>query len=57
MEQQDKQNQAQTAHLEGQLKGYKNNLVKESIRVRYFYLSHTIHFTYGDADCKQIDGQ
>jgi COP9 signalosome complex subunit 1 len=34
MDQQDKQNQAQTAALEKQLKEYKNNLVKESIRVR-----------------------
>jgi COP9 signalosome complex subunit 1 len=29
----DKQNQAETKRLEEELKGYKNNLVKESIRV------------------------
>lgn len=34
MDQQDKHNQAQTAALEKQLKEYKHNLVKESIRVR-----------------------
>jgi COP9 signalosome complex subunit 1 len=30
----DKLNQAETARLETELKGYKNNLIKESIRVR-----------------------
>jgi hypothetical protein len=30
-----KQNLAETARLEAELKGYKNNLIKESIRVRY----------------------
>jgi COP9 signalosome complex subunit 1 len=39
MDQQDKLNQTQTAHLEGQLKGYKQNLVKESIRVSKLFLS------------------
>jgi hypothetical protein len=34
MDQQQKLNEAQTASLEKQLKEYKNNLVKESIRVR-----------------------
>jgi COP9 signalosome complex subunit 1 len=29
----EKQNQAETVRLEGELKGYKNNLIKESIRV------------------------
>jgi COP9 signalosome complex subunit 1 len=29
----DRQNQAETARLEAELKGYKNNLIKESIRV------------------------
>ena len=29
----DKKNQAETARLETELKGYKNNLIKESIRV------------------------
>lgn len=28
------QNKAETVRLEGELKGYKNNLIKESIRVR-----------------------
>lgn len=32
----DRQNQAETARLEGELKGYKNNLIKESIRVGLF---------------------
>lgn len=31
--QQEKKNAAETARLEGELKGYKNNLIKESIRV------------------------
>lgn len=31
--QQEKKNIAETARLEGELKGYKNNLIKESIRV------------------------
>ena len=35
MEKTDKENQVQTASLEKQLKEYKNNLVKESIRVRW----------------------
>lgn len=30
----DKANKAELSRLEGELKGYKNNLVKESIRVR-----------------------
>jgi COP9 signalosome complex subunit 1 len=29
----DRQNQAETVRLEAELKGYKNNLIKESIRV------------------------
>jgi 26S proteasome subunit RPN7 len=33
MEKKDKQNKAETARLEHELKGYKNNLIKESIRV------------------------
>ena len=36
MDQQEKHNQAQKAALEKQLKEYKNNLVKESIRVYLF---------------------
>lgn len=36
METTDKQNQAETARLEAELKGYKNNLIKESIRVSLF---------------------
>ena len=36
----DRHNQAETARLEAELKGYKNNLIKESIRVcSYLYLS------------------
>ena len=31
--QQEKKNTAETARLESELKGYKNNLIKESIRV------------------------
>ena len=31
---QEKKNNAETARLENELKGYKNNLIKESIRVR-----------------------
>jgi COP9 signalosome complex subunit 1 len=31
--QQEKKNNAETARLENELKGYKNNLIKESIRV------------------------
>jgi COP9 signalosome complex subunit 1 len=31
--QQEKKNSAETARLENELKGYKNNLIKESIRV------------------------
>jgi hypothetical protein len=33
MEKKDKQNRAETTRLEHELKGYKNNLIKESIRV------------------------
>ena len=33
IEQTEKQNQAETQRLEAELKGYKNNLIKESIRV------------------------
>lgn len=52
MDQQQKQNEAQTAHLEVQLKGYKNNLVKESIRVRYHNVSYPLLFDYGVANCE-----
>ena len=38
MERSDKQNQAETQRLEAELKGYKQNLIKESIRVIYFHL-------------------
>lgn len=31
---QEKKNNAETARLENELKGYKNNLIKESIRVK-----------------------
>ena len=34
MERMEKQNMVETHRLEAQLKGYKNNLIKESIRVR-----------------------
>jgi COP9 signalosome complex subunit 1 len=34
MENKDKQNRTESARLEAELKGYKNNLIKESIRVR-----------------------
>jgi COP9 signalosome complex subunit 1 len=33
MDRTEKQNQAETLRLEAELKGYKNNLIKESIRV------------------------
>ena len=33
LEKKEKQNAAETARLESELKGYKNNLIKESIRV------------------------
>lgn len=33
LEMKEKQNAAETVRLEGELKGYKNNLIKESIRV------------------------
>lgn len=33
--QQEKKNAAESARLENELKGYKNNLIKESIRVRF----------------------
>jgi COP9 signalosome complex subunit 1 len=33
MEKKDKQNRAESTRLEHELKGYKNNLIKESIRV------------------------
>jgi 26S proteasome subunit RPN7 len=33
MDMTEKQNQAETQRLEAELKGYKNNLIKESIRV------------------------
>ena len=33
MEKKEKQNKAETTRLEHELKGYKNNLIKESIRV------------------------
>ncbi len=33
MEKKDKQNKAESTRLEHELKGYKNNLIKESIRV------------------------
>jgi COP9 signalosome complex subunit 1 len=36
----DKQNQAEAKRLEEELKGYKNNLVKESIRVRLAVKQH-----------------
>lgn len=39
----DRQNQAETARLETELKGYKNNLIKESIRVRLVCLWGIIH--------------
>lgn len=35
----EKQNQAESARLEAELKGYKNNLIKESIRVGFLILS------------------
>jgi COP9 signalosome complex subunit 1 len=35
MERKDKQNKAETTRLEHELKGYKNNLIKESIRVSF----------------------
>jgi COP9 signalosome complex subunit 1 len=35
MEKKDKQNKAETTRLEHELKGYKNNLIKESIRVSF----------------------
>lgn len=39
MENKDKQNRTESARLEAELKGYKNNLIKESIRVRSRALS------------------
>lgn len=36
--QHEKQNSAETARLESELKGYKNNMIKESIRVSLFRL-------------------
>lgn len=39
--QQEKKNTAETARLENELKGYKNNLIKESIRVRLPLISMT----------------
>lgn len=36
-----KQNQAESQRLEAELKGYKNNLIKESVRVSHFRLSFT----------------
>jgi hypothetical protein len=35
IEKKDKQNKAETTRLEHELKGYKNNLIKESIRVSF----------------------
>jgi COP9 signalosome complex subunit 1 len=35
MEIKEKQNKAESNRLEAELKGYKNNLIKESIRVRF----------------------
>jgi len=35
MDKTERQNQAETQRLEAELKGYKNNLIKESIRVCY----------------------
>ena len=37
-----KQNQAESQRLEAELKGYKNNLIKESVRVSHF--SSELHF-------------
>jgi COP9 signalosome complex subunit 1 len=34
VERKEKQNKAESSRLEAELKGYKNNLIKESIRVR-----------------------
>jgi COP9 signalosome complex subunit 1 len=34
IERKEKQNKAESSRLEAELKGYKNNLIKESIRVR-----------------------
>lgn len=36
IERKEKQNKAESSRLEAELKGYKNNLIKESIRVRTF---------------------
>ena len=36
----DKRNQAETQRLEAELKGYKNNLIKESVRVSLRLLKH-----------------
>jgi COP9 signalosome complex subunit 1 len=36
MDQTERQNQAETQRLEAELKGYKQNLIKESIRVIHF---------------------
>ena len=41
IEKKDKQNKAETTRLEHELKGYKNNLIKESIRVSYFLCHHS----------------
>lgn len=53
MERQDKLNLAETARLENELKGYKNNLIKESIRVGHIYTTGGI--VYG-AD-GSVDGK
>ena len=48
IEKKDKQNKAETTRLEHELKGYKNNLIKESIRVSFTILAHGGAFTSSD---------
>jgi len=40
--QQEKKNATETARLENELKGYKNNLIKESIRVSLTWAEYNV---------------
>lgn len=46
LERKEKQNAAETARLESELKGYKNNLIKESIRVSQSFRRSRIALTF-----------
>jgi hypothetical protein len=53
MEKKDKQNKAETTRLEHELKGYKNNLIKESIRVS-FPCHHSLPMAFSSSDTLHV---